>query len=264
MFSKKKLKILLRSRSLSFTRDFDRFGGEGVFPVNGNPIHYRSGSSDTNLVYDILIKQGHKAEYWIPEAVQPEVILDIGANIGLTAVYFAMRYPNARIYSFEPVEENYKLLQKNTQAFENVTTLNYALGDTDGTLTFYASDDTKNFGGGSLHEIGVDTGRQQLISVKETSSALKELGIHKADLIKIDTEGAEYEIFRSMDPAIYKDAQWIIGELHGVNDFSFLSMLEDKFDISVKKQINKRLFMFNACNKSLTKKLSKEDARHLM
>jgi FkbM family methyltransferase len=62
--------------------------------------------------------------------IDPKVIIDCGAHIGNHTVYFAKRYPDAKIYSFEPNLSNYELLVKNTENLENVTTCNVALGDT--------------------------------------------------------------------------------------------------------------------------------------
>lgn len=47
----------------------------------------------------------------------PRVIVDAGANIGLTAVYFANQFPAARILALEPESSNYALLCKNTAAY---------------------------------------------------------------------------------------------------------------------------------------------------
>ena len=51
----------------------------------------------------------------------PKLILDVGANLGATSMFFAINYPKARIISFEPTEMNFRWLQKNTEEFENIT-----------------------------------------------------------------------------------------------------------------------------------------------
>ncbi len=52
---------------------------------------------------------------------------------------------------------------------------------------------------------------------------LPEIGIKKASLIKIDTEGAEYDMLKAMDPEMRQSVGWIIGELHGIRDFEILA-----------------------------------------
>ena len=63
--------------------------------------------------------------YPIIPKLKPKLILDVGANIGATSVFFAMNYPSARIYSFEPTVMNFSLLKKNTSHFQNVTVYNW-------------------------------------------------------------------------------------------------------------------------------------------
>ena len=45
------------------------------------------------------------ASHWVPDAVDPAVIVDVGANIGMASIYFADRFPSASIYAFEPMPE---------------------------------------------------------------------------------------------------------------------------------------------------------------
>ncbi|MBK8065072.1 MAG: FkbM family methyltransferase [Betaproteobacteria bacterium] len=122
---KKKLKALLRSRSARFTRDLLAVGsthadGNACNSVSwwngdGRPVHYRCGTSDVGLVYDILFKPGRRAEYWLPAEVSPRVVFDIGANIGVTARYLAQRFPHAEIHGFEPIPANVEVLRANAE-----------------------------------------------------------------------------------------------------------------------------------------------------
>jgi FkbM family methyltransferase len=50
----------------------------------------------------------------------PEFIIDAGANIGLASVYFASRFPNARILAIEPERKNFEILVKNVERYPNV------------------------------------------------------------------------------------------------------------------------------------------------
>src|SRR4051812_25138369 len=111
---KDRLKVWLRSRSLGFTRDyFARAASPSrkVFQWHGMPVHYRAGTSDTRLIYSILLKRGKKSEYAIPresrlDRAAVRVVLDIGANIGVSTLYLADLFPNAEIHAFEPEPGN--------------------------------------------------------------------------------------------------------------------------------------------------------------
>lgn len=248
------LKWWLRSRSFRFMRDREvaaRARRAGVYLWQGRQIHYRPGTSDTDLIYKVLLKPGRKAEYWVPEWLQPRVILDIGGNIGVASIYFAHRFPDARIYAFEPIPENVALLRRNTAGCANVQVCPIALGATDGTVSINGSDDPHNFGGFSFFQAGSDTGRKISVEQRRPDTALRDLKLDQIDLIKIDTEGSEYNILTAFDPDLLRRTKWVIGELHGEKDFELLAFLSPWFDIAARKSMGKRLFMFTAANKSL-------------
>ena len=93
---------------------------------------------------------------------------------------------------------------------------------------------------------------------------LKEIWISKIDLIKIDTEGAEYDILISINTELISEVRWITGELHGNKDFELLDYLEKlDFNISMQKNIDNKLFMFNCAKEEVINKLSKEDKSNL-
>ena len=251
---KKKIKILLRSKSLRFAREYSSESGVGelsTYTWNGNIVYFRPGSSDAELLYKILLYPGEKSEYWVPEDIAPGVIFDIGANIGIAAIYFAKIFPDSKIYSFEPVPENFDILKKNTAPYPNISAYRIALGKEDSRMEMSGSDAAANLGGYSFHKLGVNEEVKVEVDVRSPSSIMKELKVGRVDLIKIDTEGSEYDILTAMDPLVLGSAKWITGELHGIRDFELLGYLAEWFDISAKKSFKKRLFNFSACNKKL-------------
>ncbi|VAW83534.1 hypothetical protein MNBD_GAMMA16-253 [hydrothermal vent metagenome] len=254
MLSKTEIKILLRSRSVQFLHDIKHASNSKIATYNwqGTLVSYRPGTSDAELIYKILLKTGKKAEYRVPEEIAPKVIFDIGANIGIATLYYAKQFPEATIHAFEPIPDNYALLRKNTQNHTNIKTYNYALGSYDGSLGMFASDSALNNGGFSFYETGSDINCKIQVNVKSVPSFLAEQNIQHIDLMKIDTEGAEYEIIHAMNPRTLQSMKWIIGELHGEKDFELLAYLSQWFDIDTRKKLQQRLFMFNACNKNFT------------
>lgn len=252
MISKQDLKILLRSGSYEFMKNSRPGAVSGDCEAiiwKGKPIYYRPGSSDPHLIYKILLKRGRKGEYSLPEGGAPSTILDIGGNIGIASIYFADLFPAAKIYTFEPIPENFSILLKNTGGYSNIKAFCVALGKEDCKLQINASDDNMNFGGFSFFGLGVNEGRKTAVEVKEASSFLAGLGITKVDLIKIDTEGSEFDIITALNQSMLSNVRWIIGELHGIRDFELLAYLSRWFDIEARKALRKRLFNFYASNR---------------
>jgi len=250
---KTSLKWLLRSGSLAFVRD-------GASPPlmavtheyvwKGTTLNYRPGTSDQSLIYDIFLKPGRKAEYWLPDDIDAKVVLDIGANIGIASNYLSRRFPKAKIFSFEPVPGNFALLSRNVESLGNVRPFQKALGAKNGSFEMLHSDSNKNMGGYSFHEAGSDAEKRISVEVGEARSMMRDIGIESADVIKIDTEGSEYDILTNLGRDFLGKVKWIYGELHGNRDFELLAFLGEQFEIGVKRTIGKRLFMFQARSKT--------------
>src|SRR5438128_1024549 len=85
---------LIRSRS-------NADGTLTIFSLGLNRmLTIRPSTSDLRVVLKVLADH----EYTTPLPINPKLIIDAGANIGISALYFANRYPNARIYAIEPEE----------------------------------------------------------------------------------------------------------------------------------------------------------------
>jgi len=257
------LKRLWRSRSWDYTRHYDRLGPVRTYRWRGLTIHYRPGTSDANLIYDVLLRPSRhespqslirtrsRMEYWVPPQVAPAVILDIGGNVGMTTVYYSHLFPAAKIHVFEPVPENFEMLRLNTEPLPNVTAYPVALGDEDTTATINACREVGNEGGYSLYGLDSDPEQTRTIEVRNVATMMGKIGLTKVDLIKIDTEGAEFDILTTMDPDLLKNVRWIIGELHSHHDFELLDYLSQWFDIDIHKSLRFRLCQFNARNSRL-------------
>ena len=91
--------------------------------------------------------------------------------------------------------------------------------------------------------------------MRAINSLIAELGLKQIDLIKIDVEGAEYEVLTALDPALLQEVQWIVGELHGVRDFALLDYLSTWFEIDGRKTITKECWKFHAVNRAQAPRL---------
>ena len=125
---------------------------------------------------------------------QPKLILDCGGNIGCAAVYFANVYPTAQIYSIEPEKDNFKLLKFNTAFYDNIHPINSALWDRE---TFINIAEQKEPYINPLGFMTFETTAEDPLALKTTtvSKLLAESGFDEIDLLKIDIEGAEKEVF---------------------------------------------------------------------
>lgn len=254
MFSKNELKVWARSGSLRFARESRRNQPvrESQVIWNGHPVHFRTGTSDPHVIHSILLKRGKKAEYHVPAKLIPSTILDIGGNIGAAALYFAKSYPEAKIYSFEPIINNFSLLERNIAPYLNIKAFNVALGSRDETIELIESPDPCNFGGFSIYQRGATPECQRIsVQCRDAGTMLTEIGIDVPDIIKVDTEGAEYAILTAFPEGVLARVPWVLGELHGENDFELLSYLSRWFDIGIRKSVQSPLCNFHARNRQV-------------
>lgn len=79
------------------------------------PFAMRKNHIDEDIFKSVLVEE----EYgYLRFAEEPSVIIDAGANIGTASVYFANKYPKAKIYAIEPAADNYEILCLNAKAYD--------------------------------------------------------------------------------------------------------------------------------------------------
>jgi FkbM family methyltransferase len=163
----------------------------------------RLGTTDVAAFEHVFINN----EYGIALVLEPRVIIDAGAHVGMSALYFSHRYPAAKIIAIEPEPANFEVLKRNADRFSNVVPINAALWNYDGTVSIQNNDS----GSWGSRVAAIDSG-YQVRSVKVTT-LLQECDIDKIDLFKIDVEGAECEIFEDA-PEWIDRVEVLCAELH--------------------------------------------------
>jgi FkbM family methyltransferase len=122
-------------------------------------------------------------------------VIDIGANNGQFSLYAHLKNPAARIYSIEANPFTYSSLTKNICANalqEVLVPSNLAISGATGTVTFYCSPTS---GWSSLFPVrGAEGGSAVSVPSMSLSSFCAAQGVAEVDVLKIDVEGAEYDI----------------------------------------------------------------------
>lgn len=153
----------------------------------------RVGSTDEACYREIFDLR----EYHVDFAVDPEAIVDAGANVGLAAVFFAMRFPSARILAIEPEDANFELLLKNVERYPNITPIQAALWNRDESVV--VTDPRR--GAWAFRTRGASDRDDLEVAGNVVGLSMETLmhahGLSKIDLLKIDIEGAEKPVFES-------------------------------------------------------------------
>jgi FkbM family methyltransferase len=143
------------------------------------------------------IEKIFKGEYDIPYEKEYPVILDIGGNIGGFCLWANQRWKNSKIYSYEPIKKNFEFLKLNTKDIENIMAMNLAIGSK-------TEQRRMHYGAHNVGECSFQHGAEQVEEGEDVSVVAASL-LPKADIVKIDTEGAEIEILENMviKPDVY-------------------------------------------------------------
>lgn len=181
-------------------------------PVQYKPHTYRiSRKSGVTFRLDLHQSVDHFIYWMYPEssavrllelAAKAKVILDVGANIGSTALCMAAVNPDAVIHAFEPHEGNFAKAQKNLSLnnFKHVTFHPVGLGSKAETKKLYEIVN-ENSGMNRIMEENESVPYTE-ITIRTLDDLLLESGIKKVDLIKIDVEGFEMNVLLGATEAL--------------------------------------------------------------
>jgi FkbM family methyltransferase len=175
---------LLRRALIEFPGTNSEF--RAPIPHSSEHVFIRLGTTDVAAYEHALVNE----EYGFHLAGSPSIIVDAGANVGMTAVYFSRRYPTAKIIAVEPDAGNFAILKKNAQLFPRIYPVNAALWNSDGLVQL------QDGGAGSWGmRVSTATSRPAgFVRSLRLRTLLDEHNIDKVDLLKLDVEGSECEI----------------------------------------------------------------------
>ena len=118
-------------------------------------------------------------------------VVDIGSNIGISALYFLTRNPDCRLWLYEPVPRNVERLRANLAGHEDRFTLSEAAVAPAGGRVSFGVEESGRYGG-----VGVNTGRAIEVAAVGIGEVLGKVldSVPAIDVLKIDTEGSELDI----------------------------------------------------------------------
>lgn len=162
-----------------------------------HPVSLRVGTTDVEVLKQVLLD----GEYDFLPSIHPKVIIDAGANIGLSAIFFTNKFPEAVIYALEPEESNFRLLEINTSAYPQIRPLKAALWNENKRISLI-DPCGGHCGFVTLDEDPKQNQRQDLVDAITLDALMNKMDLKDIDILKVDIEGAEKEVFES-------SAKWI-------------------------------------------------------
>jgi FkbM family methyltransferase len=173
-----------------------------------SPLALRAHTSDIATFEQIFLDKEYEFDF--SKEFSPKLIVDGGANIGLAAVYFANRYPHARVVSIEPESSNFEILLRNASSYPRIEPIRAAVWSASENLRIKDRNAAK-----WLVQVERSRGTHEEdcrgITIDDIAS---KYGDGTIDLLKLDIEGAERELFSSACDAWINCTQVMIVELH--------------------------------------------------
>ncbi len=202
------------------------------FIKNGNTaLQLRKKGSDFNVYQQVVINKEYEPliDFLKINQKTPSLIIDCGANIGLTSLQFAKNFPNTQIVALEPDQNNFELLKKNAKDYRHITPKHFAVWSANEILKI--DRDFRDGQDWSIRTTKTDIKGHQTVHSITIDKLLSEISVDTIDLLKIDIEGAEKELFKDQATYSFLDkVNCIAIELHDecINRSEIYAILKEK------------------------------------
>ena len=200
-------------------------------PGNKHPLYLRSSLTDKITFKEIFLKREYDVN--LPSNFDVKYIIDAGANIGFTSIFFANKFPNARIIAIEPDSDNYAMLEKNVRLYPNITPLQSALLNEKEQIRIVDAGLGKR---GMMVEKSTSDDGMTSTSINDLINDFK---LPQIDILKMDIEGSEREVFSRNYQQWLPRTKCLIIELHdrmkpGCSTNVFKALSEYQYGFSIK------------------------------
>jgi FkbM family methyltransferase len=183
--------------------------------LDGPTMFARVGIGQTDV--HTLVSIWGNAHYCPLEVAGGSVIIDAGANVGYSAVWFATRFPTSRVVAIEPDADNVALLRRNTAPYPNISVVHTALGAKAGTTRLLDPGDGawgfRTWEADDQARADHDMTPRGTVEVLSVGDLIDQYSLDRVGLVKIDIEGAELEVFEHAATWI-ANADAVMVELH--------------------------------------------------
>ena len=175
---------------------------------SGLKIKIRVNSTDLMALTHVWMIQEYSGDDF--PISNDDVIIDVGAHIGLFALFASQFCKNGKIFCYEPIKENYKILIENIEMnqIQNIFPNNLAVTKETSRVKIFLNDDQ------SGHSMFIQNKNFVEVDSKSLSDIFIDNGIKECDFLKLDCEGAEYEIIDSLPIEYFNKIENIVIEYH--------------------------------------------------
>lgn len=162
---------------------------EGLEQITGSRIYRNSLPHGVDCSFDIARRLGRE---------NIRVVLDVGANMGQSAMTYLHQFPQAQIHSFEPVSATFKQLAANTARSSRIHAYNFGMGSAAGEAVIHVNPVSRM----SSIKLQRPEDHSETIALDTVAGFVEKHGLGTIDFLKIDTEGADLDVLAGAAPLL--------------------------------------------------------------
>ncbi|HEX8650805.1 MAG TPA: FkbM family methyltransferase [Pyrinomonadaceae bacterium] len=228
----------------------NRMAGRLRYELPNGMVIFHMNRSETAFLYQEIFEEQSYLKHGIT-LEQKACVFDLGANIGLFTLFVAQTREDVEVYAFEPIPPIFDVLRLNTALYGlNVRLFNLGIANETGTASFSYYPHASSFSGRypdpiteretvktflraqqqldahavALSEEEIDallqarlTSEQIICPVKTLSQVIHENGVEKIDLLKVDVEKSELDVFEGIDKGDWPRIRQVVVEVHDID-----------------------------------------------
>jgi FkbM family methyltransferase len=225
-------------------------GADQIYRLKNGLSVYHLNKYETDFSYREIFEDSTYLKHGI-SLEDNACIFDVGANIGLFAIFAKQLCPDAKVFAFEPAPEVCRLLQLNVAKYDpDIQVYQCGLSDKESVTnyTYYPhysimsgfhadfDEDNQALCAGVRNQVGkslpsgssvasdrivevlvkdkLNDARQSQCRLNTVSAVLREVGVDRINLLKIDAERSELEILNGIDECDWPKIDQIVMEAH--------------------------------------------------
>lgn len=193
---------------------------------NGVQFEARAGTFDRYAINEIWVYGAYFPKGF--EINSGDTVLDLGAHIGTFAIYASKKVEHGKVISLEPNQDNFKLLRRNIflNGCKNILALNKAVSSKSDKLKLFLN--SENNGAHSFYKRNQEhfsEDKSYFVDSISLDKLFKKLNISKINFLKMDIEGAEYDVLLNSSHETLQKVDKIALEYHTIEGRNFKELI---------------------------------------
>lgn len=195
-----------------------------VFQVDRLRVATLNSPAAWGPVLEVFVEDEYALDWFLADLPDDVVVVDIGAHVGCFALELVRRFPAATVHSYEPTPSTGAYTERNVAANDlsgQITVHKLAVASQDGTFTM-ADNGPGRAHNGVLY-LGQEGSTTIEVQCRSFAEAMATAG-DRVDVIKLDAEGAEYDILLGTPPSLLSSVRRFVLEFHPSPNHSFAEL----------------------------------------